>query len=120
MAEQTYSNPRLTSAAETVVRRRASLAAAVENLSDARALWDSLVALAGAERTVEIESFVETVIERGHDLDAATEIVASSVLRDLVVSGADDTWSGRGNDLRRVQADACRDWLRHHSKVVVR
>ncbi len=29
----------------------------------------------------------------------------------MLIVGADDNWSGRGNDLRRVKFDATRRWV---------
>lgn len=42
----------------------------------------------------------------------ARKSVAETAAEQLLDVGADDTWSGRNNDLRRVVFDAKRDWVR--------
>lgn len=41
----------------------------------------------------------------------AMAIVCEALLEELLTNGADDTWSGRGNDVRRIRHDARRAWL---------
>lgn len=46
------------------------------------------------------------------DLLTAVKLVAIAAAGELLDRGADDTWSGRGNDLRRATFDAQRDFIR--------
>jgi cobalamin biosynthesis Mg chelatase CobN len=46
------------------------------------------------------------------EVDALRKVVEYETER-LLTCGADDTWSGRGNDLKRVEFDAKRNWLSH-------
>lgn len=41
----------------------------------------------------------------------ALQVAIDSELQAILSQGADDTWSGRGNDARRAQFDARRDWV---------
>lgn len=42
--------------------------------------------------------------------DPAAEALAA-MTKNLLVRGANDTWSGRDNDTRRVEFDARREWI---------
>lgn len=44
--------------------------------------------------------------------DEARKKVLRKITSDIIQRGPDDTWSGRGNDLRRAVFDAKIDWLR--------
>lgn len=43
----------------------------------------------------------------------ALRVVVHETTRDIVGRGADDSWSGRTNDLKRVRFDALRRWVQN-------
>lgn len=49
--------------------------------------------------------------DRGHSPVEALRMVVDETTKDIVGCGADDGWSGRGNDLKRVRFDARRRWV---------
>jgi hypothetical protein len=49
--------------------------------------------------------------EDGRDVIAATVQIRDIVCRDIVERGADDGWSGRGNEMARAVFDAKREWV---------
>lgn len=64
-------------------------------------LWSRVVMVANAERFQVMDNpWVE-----------ALSAVAEEATEMLLSSGADDTWSGRHNDMRRTQFDAQRGWV---------
>lgn len=93
-------------AAENVTAARARLAKIASGDDDRRI--DSLVsavnAVAKAEGANRAWSRAARMIEGGHTAAEAYESVV-----DLVLNGADDSWSGRGNDAKRAEFDGIRE-----------
>lgn len=55
---------------------------------------------------------VKMLIEdRGFEPVEALRMVIDQTIKDIIGQGADDNWSGRGNDLMRVRFDALRRWV---------
>lgn len=55
---------------------------------------------------------IEHYVSDGMTPDEARQKVLRKITSDIIQRGPDDTWSGRGNDLRRAVFDAKIDWLR--------
>lgn len=101
------------------------LAGARQALADA-ALWDNTdtlmrhtyeVAECDARRRIAERMLLATGQTRNDgdkplDILEATKLVAIAAARELLDRGADDSWSGRGNDLRRAIFDAQRNFIR--------
>lgn len=64
--------------------------------------WDTVCRVVGPDRTT--TEALAFVVER--TIDA------------LLITGADDEWSGRRNDLRRVKFDATRRWVENARNVL--
>lgn len=59
-----------------------------------------------------VNSLAEFAMEE-HQVDRyarAVQLVVDQNVRDILSQGADDGWSGHGNDLRRVEFEAKRRW----------
>lgn len=54
---------------------------------------------------------VKNLTEAGTTPTEALAVVVQTTTRQIIVTGADDTWSGRGNDYKRVRFDALRQWV---------
>jgi hypothetical protein len=81
------------------------LADYVFSVAEAEAVWEV------AERILTLTG--ETVRDsEPMDILTAAKRVAISVASQLLERGADDQWSGRGNDVRRAQFDAQRKFVR--------
>lgn len=103
---------RLPAAQENLSRAAAALAAAATDGQRSDDLWDRLVAVAKAEVDFTRENLAARIAERRGVAPAeALRLTAIDGMDDLLFQGADDTWSGRGNDLRRVRHDALRRWV---------
>ena len=83
--------------------------AAREKSPDGQVRADTVRALTEelAEAQVERQwwSTLKSVLKAGRPADIALKMAINQVLR-----GPDDTWSGRGNDLRRVEFAALARW----------
>ncbi len=107
---------RLDAAEQAVTFARAQLAEAATAGHRSDDLHDRVQAIARAEVVRDLERHAANVAG-GHTLAPAgspveaLQLVARGALRQLVQQGADDTWSGRANDLRRVRHDALRRWV---------
>ena len=67
------------------------------------------------EKELHVLKALEHYIERYNDgtKEPITKAqIYSQLIADFALSGADDGWSGRGNDLRRAQYDATLEMLR--------
>jgi hypothetical protein len=90
-----------------------------------------LVAQAGpdttADRLVELATNVAvdtarlSVLELAyvHLVNDGTPAALQGQLLDMLIQGADDTWSGRRNDLARAKHDAVRDQIRRVLETLV-
>jgi hypothetical protein len=96
-------------AEKSLNRARNDLAQAVTDRVSSRDLLDYLHSVAQLEVRLEILTLVETAI---NEYDARGEDVYTDLLEMFVLNGADDSWSGRGNDLRRVRFDAARSLIK--------
>lgn len=85
---------------------------AIVGCREAHKLTDATHGVLAAEAELAIEASVAVATESGLEPDVARRVVADGTLNALLSSGADDTWSGRGNDARRVVFDARREWVR--------
>lgn len=75
-------------------------------------LFARLEVLARAEVIRDQEAMAAYLAEQlGLGPAEALALVAAEAVRQVVITGADDSWSGRGNDLRRVRHDALRRWV---------
>lgn len=126
------SGPRYTEAKterRTTERLQARAATVTEQLTDARVQL-TRSAERGTPTTLhdmvqdlavwtEQDRLWEQVRERTTRTDApltwsdAARVTARVVVRNMVNTGVDDTWSGRGNDLRRTVYEARRVWVEH-------
>ncbi|MBP7629345.1 MAG: hypothetical protein KA758_02740 [Acidimicrobiales bacterium] len=79
---------------------------------EAHKLTDATHGVLAAEAVLAIEASVAVATESGLEPDVARRVVGDGTLNALLASGPDDTWSGRGNDARRVVFDARREWVR--------
>lgn len=78
------------------------------------ALHDTVQAIAKAEAIFALE--YQVAMHQYRDVEDLTEdesrVKIAEYTRDsLLMSGADDTWSGRSNDLKRAVFDAKRKWV---------
>lgn len=86
--------------------------ATLAGASSMNELQHSLFHVASAEAFFHLESLAEKrSVKMGVPVDRARKGVARHTLRALLEHGADDGWSGRGNELKRVQFDAKREWV---------
>lgn len=69
-----------------------------------RELSNAVNAVAHAEGVAEVFGLVELMERNG-----ASEVVISLELGARMGNGADDSWSGRGNDVQRAKHDGFRD-----------
>lgn len=101
---------RLRRSEESLTSARQRLA---ENAAEAVVdrLAEMLNAVVRAEVAVMVDERLAAMAERRPESDDASLLttVAESFTEMVLMNGADDTWSGRGNDLRRVRFDALRD-----------
>lgn len=81
----------------------AAVASAATSGAGAAELDDRVRALASIEGQLAVASRLARAIEA--DLDREEQV---AVLFQLLQDGADDSWSGRGNDLRRARFDGVR------------
>ena len=85
--------------------------AATEGYQRADQLTDLVQELAGAEAISYIAAEVLNHIDAGEAYDIAMAEMIQRQTRRMLMTGADDNWSGRGNDTRRAAFDAVRGWL---------
>lgn len=117
--EQQHLNGKLTAAMEAVeaVKDEISKAATINGAST---LHDMVQRLARVEVFAGFEMLVESrmqyAVSQGApaDEDSLKALRAKAVeviTRQVITAGPDDTWSGRGNDLRRVVFAAKLEWI---------
>jgi hypothetical protein len=78
--------------------------------------------LAGAEAAWLVYHHTSLVLAN-RDVDATETDVLGAVrqyLTEVLLEGADDTWSGRGNDLARVCFDAKREAVKQSLRILAR
>lgn len=96
-------------AAKAVESAKASIAKIVGEGFDAGRIGEAANTLAQAEGALSFWARMENVASnfeaRGEEL---TQIVATNMAMDILTRGADDTWSGRGNDINRARFDGIR------------
>lgn len=103
---------RLTAAHKAVEDAADRLASAAAGRHRSDDLLDLVAAVARAEVVYSRESLAAAIAERQNVPPAeAIRLSAADAISTLVHTGPDDTWSGRGNDLRRVRHDALRRWV---------
>ena len=61
---------------------------------------------------------VKMLVDGGRTPVDALRLVVEETTRQIVDQGADDNWSGRRNDLRRVRFDALRRWVQTASYML--
>lgn len=112
----TYTNnsylAKAASAPKAVASLRSEIASGAASLSSER--LDSLVNdLARMEAIATLWQRAESVAERDEveSLQDAVRLMRPGVLRSVVIKGADDSWSGRSNDLRRCAFEGTLAWL---------
>ena len=92
-----------------VQRAKATLASkATEAVTDDHMLGERLVA--AAEDVAVAEAVASAALRYRNVLksEGVTALALTQSLMGLLVRGADDSWSGRGNDLKRTMHDAVR------------
>lgn len=101
---------RITKAAEALDAARTAVAAAAVD-ADSDRLLALTYRVAEAEVADRQWRMVSAVAERdGSNYVAALRIVLDQSVQDILLIGADDDWSGRANELRRVKFNALRAW----------
>lgn len=109
MHRQSASAGAIQSAAATLRVYIAELAA--EDLGDAAVaerIGDQLVSLAKLEGQLKVYALVDSLYATYERPDAQVR----GYLTQWLLQGADDTWSGRGNDLKRAHHDGVRNATR--------
>lgn len=96
-----------TAAEDAAVRARDALEAAAQDRKD-----DPLTLLEHTHAVIAAETRVSVLATALRYVDADEPDRARAVLIEFALTGPDDTWSGRGNDGKRVAADARRDAVR--------
>jgi hypothetical protein len=81
----------------------------IADLANAETMWSALTEMVASEVAGLQWVRVGNVISAGHVPHKALALVLESAI-DTILRGADDQWSGRGNDLRRVKHDALCQW----------
>lgn len=89
----------------TAVKSGAATLAADENTTGET--WGAF-ALKVAEAEGAASAWARLAQFVAHRGDEATEADIKGVAFDMMVNGADDTWSGRGNDIKRARFDGIR------------
>lgn len=99
-------------ATSTKERLAAKLAEAATDGTESRGLMSLVEAIANAEGQESTYALFSTAaayaVKEGEDVKAT---VLDAALR-LLEAGADDNWSGRGNDVRRARFDGVREAVR--------
>lgn len=91
----------------------ASLASDPEKVT-AYAVNDYAIVLAGAEGAYSVWARIEAAANYHLRNDRVlTEAILADISAELLLTGADDSWSGRGNDVRRARFDGVRDAVRN-------
>lgn len=88
--------------ADRIAEKRARLATLATDGAPTRELASAVNEIAYYEGA----HTVFATVERMADLDADERI---EIITDMLVRGADDTWSGRGNDTNRAHFDGVRE-----------
>lgn len=70
-----------------------------------------LQTLASEQAEVVLWKQWKQIVASGKSEATATAIMVRQVMTMMIINGADDRWSGRGNDLRRAEFDGRRFWL---------
>ena len=95
-------------------RQRDDLAKAAGTESPER-LQDLVYFLQDAEVELSYETTAQRMFElhpeRYETIYEARKTLARRQVSNLLSQGAQDTWSGRGNDLRRTKFDSQRNWV---------
>lgn len=105
---ETFST-KLDSACQHVVAARQRVITQMEQGRTADQSVDALLSLADAEGARDVWSKLATVAT--YHCKSGVEITEAQVMQvvmDLLTRGADDTWSGRGNDVKRAYFDGVR------------
>ncbi|HXJ66018.1 MAG TPA: hypothetical protein VNN79_19840 [Actinomycetota bacterium] len=84
-------------------RLRENITAGASDGSQVQSLHDWVQQLAATEVARDLYSVLDGMVRRGRTPDECRAMVT-----DKLIHGPDDTWSGRGNDLKRAQHDAVR------------
>jgi hypothetical protein len=120
---------------KTVHEAEKNLQAANERLENAvrdgqraGSITDYLNEVAEAQGALTVVAEYEEVLDYTQDADEFDPVKANlaviETLTRIVLRGADDTWSGRGNDARRAYFDGVRetadDLLREHFRLINR
>lgn len=92
---------------EPVRRHRERLVTAATEGQAADELATIVEAITRAEAVAKVRYTVGQMLANG---SASNDI--EGYLTDRLIAGADDSWSGRGNDLKRAAFDAVRDEIR--------
>lgn len=85
------------------------------------ALLDASLKLVELEGRADVYSGILSIVEYGRRNDVDTDETIEEVtglLQDLLLRGADDSWSGRANDGRRARFDGTREAVRWAIKRV--
>lgn len=95
---------------QRVETARAALADAVATCAVSEVLTDLAHSVGVAEAELDVWRTVDGNLASPTALDALTALdrAYQAWVDAILASGADDTWSGRGNDLRRAKFDARR------------
>lgn len=93
------------SQAGVAAARIAVAAIAVSETATAKHIGVQVNALAGAEGYLQVWARVSHLLQNKAD---ATEGDIATCVLDLLSTGADDSWSGRGNDVARARFDGMR------------
>jgi hypothetical protein len=95
-----------------------TLAKAIAGASDTDHALHALHLAAEAEVTTRQWQHVDMVIDSGRTPVEALRLVVKDTTSQIIGRGADDTWSGRSNDLKRVRFDALRIWIDRTSHLL--
>lgn len=100
---------KLDDACETVVACRNRVAELVTMGMDAKRISVAVMELAEAEGTRDMYSRLKSAASYHHRTDGEfTEAHAMKAVATTLAHGAEDTWSGRGNDTARARFDGMR------------
>lgn len=115
--------PHAQDAAEALVQAQREAIVAIAPTATAEVLEAAVQLLSGYEAIARLAGRAARVYQArlrdGSTPDAARGETARYMAVQVLDAGADDTWSGRGNDRRRATHDAERAWVRALLETVV-